>query len=569
MRVACWVALLLLILIPRWISIFTEAINWDEFAMLERVERTLRLGDVVGGGRPGLVTLILIPFVRDCVDAITTAVRGRMLWQVFTLSYLCGVYFLVRNWFRFSRRPESGVLEGAAAVALLGLLPAFVAWSVQIRSDQAALAAAVWGGVCMLSERRSRAILAGLMFGLALLCTQKGLYPIALCGLLWGSAVLSRREDLSVGCRGSELVARCAQVIIVCLATAATIAAYMYLVPSSANLIDSGFVTSAWDDMRRAHARVGFTVYRTEASQALLHILLFTALIIASCRTIFDRSLQVGHLLVTCWAILLLGLAITLVHGSSYQYFLMTAGLFPAVSLGMASGHLAGSLGKSRRAVIGLALASLILGTVPVTLEMWRGSQANQRDTTQWIRTSGLNTYGGFQVDGALICQEDPDPIPPMSHRLNMRQLSEAETDAFIDEFRRRPVAFVIDADRLGYFPEKVKQFWTDHYRWYYGSVFVAGFDIRPEATVDSVDVIVPGQYRWIPSPPHKDAALHVNGNTILAGGGAMLEAGVHRFTSQPAGAGGSLVLAVGTSPGQRIYPFIDHRQRERLGGVR
>lgn len=158
-------AVLLALLVPRWISIFTESINWDEFVMLARAERTLRVGEIVGEGRPGLVTLMLTPFLRHCVDAITTAVRARILWQLITLAYLCGVFFLVRNWFRFSRRPETGYLEGAAAVALLAFLPAFVAWSVQVRSDQAALAAAVWGGACLLSERRRVAVLAGLLSG--------------------------------------------------------------------------------------------------------------------------------------------------------------------------------------------------------------------------------------------------------------------------------------------------------------------------------------------------------------------------------------------------------------------
>ncbi len=104
--------------------------------MLERAERTLRAGEVVGGGRPGLVTLMLTPFVRDCVDAVATAANARVLWFILTLAYLCGVFFLVRNWFRFSLRNERGCFEGAAAVTLLAFLPSFVAWSVQVRSDQ-------------------------------------------------------------------------------------------------------------------------------------------------------------------------------------------------------------------------------------------------------------------------------------------------------------------------------------------------------------------------------------------------------------------------------------------------
>ncbi len=69
-KAVLWVAVLLLFLLPRFASVFTESINWDEFVMLARAERTLQLGEVVGGGRPGLVTIVLTPFLRGCVDTI-------------------------------------------------------------------------------------------------------------------------------------------------------------------------------------------------------------------------------------------------------------------------------------------------------------------------------------------------------------------------------------------------------------------------------------------------------------------------------------------------------------------
>ena len=117
---------------------FTEAINWDEFALLERADRKLRLGDFAGGGRPGLVTTALMPFVSDCIDSVRSVVHARLLWQLMTLAYLVGVYFLVRRWFVHAGRTHEGQMQGLLAVALLAFLPAFVTWSVQVRTDQPA-----------------------------------------------------------------------------------------------------------------------------------------------------------------------------------------------------------------------------------------------------------------------------------------------------------------------------------------------------------------------------------------------------------------------------------------------
>ena len=116
----------------RWIAIYTESINWDEFALLARAERTVRLGEVVGGGRPGLATLLLIPFVRNCTDSVIAVVHARIAWQVFTLGYLAGVFVLVRRWFVYSRNGSSGTSQATLAVVLLAFLPAFVTWSVQV-----------------------------------------------------------------------------------------------------------------------------------------------------------------------------------------------------------------------------------------------------------------------------------------------------------------------------------------------------------------------------------------------------------------------------------------------------
>ena len=566
-RVLAAVLLILsaLVLVARWVSVFTESINWDEFMMLARVEQTLRTGELAGGSRPGLAAIILIPFVRDCTDAITTAVQARILWQFITLAYLCGVFFLVRNWFRFSRRPENGTAEGAAAVALLAFLPAFVAWSVQVRTDQAALAAAVWGGVCLLSDRRRLAVLSGVLFGLALLCTQKAVYTGALGGLLWITAILARVRPLALRSRNSELVARTYQALVVALGAAATLAIYAYLVPVSANLVAHGSVVSGWEDMQWVRTRMGYRAYMVEASQAPLHIVLLLGLTIASLRAVCGQTRWDCHLLGTSWAVLVLGVAVILFHGSSYPYFVMTAGLFPAVALGMASGGFAKLLGKRRQFVAALAFLLLVLGSTRITLEVLSGSQANQRDTMRWIRSSGLTAHRGYQVDAALICVGDPDPLPGLSHRINRGMVSEFEFIDLIEEFRRRPIAYIVDADRKVGFPPNVEKFWAEHYRWYYGSVSVAGFSIQPKPGANTIDVIVPGRYRWIPNRKQNEVALQVAGSVIKAGSSAPLPVGTHEFVTQPPGSAGVLVLDLRVPSDVNYYQFIDARQIDRL----
>lgn len=556
-------------LVPRWISIFTESINWDEFALLHRVEQSLNTGRLLGGGRPGLVNIILMPFVRDCIDAVTTAVRARVLWQFISLAYLLGVFALVRNWFRFSGRPERGVLEGAAAVALMAFLPAFVAWSVQVRTDQAALAAASLGGAFLLSDRRIHALVAGALIGIAVLCTQKGVYVIGLAGTLWLSAIVARSRTLPAERRKAEYVRRLLQTGLLAASAIATVVVYLVLTPADAGFASDRAISSNWSTMQRTHDIVGFRAYATATKQALIHGLLLMGLLAASIRAAMRRRWLDGHLLATSWVILLLGCLVAAVHGSSWAYFIMTLGLFAAVPLGLASGHLAQSLGQGRPLIIGLLLFGLILGSVPTTVEMLQGNQADQRETTRWIRDSGLGAYRGYQVDGALVCMADPEPIRPMSHRLNMGPLSPDETSDFVDEFRTKQVAYVLDMDRLGYFPPEVLEFWSTHYRWYFGSVWVAGFGVSDLQQPQTLDVIVPGHYRWRPMPPHRDAELLVGDVPVAPGAETWLEIGQHAVATRPASARGSLTLGLAPPAAQRIYDFMDRRQRERLGGAR
>ena len=68
----------------------------------------------------------------------------------------------------------SSVRQLLSQVRPTGLLPAFLEWSLQVRSDHIALVGATWGGVALLASRRrpALAVCAGLCFGIGWLSSQ-------------------------------------------------------------------------------------------------------------------------------------------------------------------------------------------------------------------------------------------------------------------------------------------------------------------------------------------------------------------------------------------------------------
>ena len=185
-------SLLAALLVAHVISVFTENINIDEFALMARAADTLATGQLQAGGRPGLGTLILLPFVRDCTNSIA-AIRGaRLLWVGFTIALVSGLWFLLSIFLRTSSHRREAAALG---IALLVFVPAFLRFSIQLRSDQPAIALGLWGGVALIVSRRSApwAFLAGLAFGVGFFFSQKLIYVAALTALLALGALLLRR----------------------------------------------------------------------------------------------------------------------------------------------------------------------------------------------------------------------------------------------------------------------------------------------------------------------------------------------------------------------------------------
>jgi hypothetical protein len=554
--------------------IFSEAINWDEFAMLDRAERTYRFGKVVGEGRPGLISIILVPFVRDCVDSIHSAVNARVLWQFITVSYLVGVYFLVRAWFRFSGRTESGNAQGILALCLLAFLPAFVTWSVQVRSDQAALAASVWGGVLLLSRSRVRATFAGLLFAFAFLCTQKAVYSVALCGVLFATATASRALTDS-GQRNFELVEAAKQLGTAAVAAVVAVGIYFALTPESLQAASGGSIVSGMERMKLSRSTQGFRIYTIHADRLIVHWALFGALILWTARCIARRDQSEAAVLATCWLSLALGVLVILFHGSSFPYFIMTAGLFPALALSMASGRPLELAGRLTWPVL-VSLAILItLQSAHESIEMLEDTQLEQRETLKLVHGTPLKSRRGYHVESALFCAHDPDPIPAMFSPdiwMHFRRSPDASSNTanFIEEFRNRPVAYIIYSHRLSQFPKEVLQYWARHYVWYKRSLYVAGYNITGSAGPQTIDVTVPGRYRWDLLASQSRSELRVDSAIVKPNEEIQLGVGKYQVLILGADSEGQLILAdLPRAERDKAPEFYPRRQLSQIGGHR
>lgn len=570
-------ALALLVALAAWfavthlVHVFTEAVNWDEFALMARADRMARFGEVVGGGRPGLVSILLSPFALNCIDSVRTVVEARLLWQLVTLAYLAGVYFLVRHWFAYCGRGDDGRVQGLLAVALLAFLPAFVTWSVQVRTDQLALAASVWGGAALLAPGLPTALIAGVLFGVALLATQKALYAIALCGLLFATASASRclaGRSLDRGDMRNSLLR-----VAVAVAAALLVAGlYLYFVPQAARLATGAGVGSSLEVMDWVRKRQGFRSYTVHADRLVVHWVMLAVLVAWTLRSAVRRDRSEWVVLATSWLVLSLGLLVVRFHGSSFPYFLMTAGLFPAVGLSLATGRPLELAGRLKWPVLVSLVALTASQSARETLEMLDDSQAPQRDTMRLVLESGLRDRRGYSVEGALFCASDPDPMPVLFSQGIWQKFKDKPQAAseFIGEFRSRPIAYIVESYRMNQFPAEVRTFFAEHYVWHEKALLVVGVDVLPARGAIDADIIVAGSYRWVPGPESPEASIQVDSQTLRPLEARHLDVGTHSIRPGEGTTGGRLILADLPPPRSDAYEaFYSNRQIVQLGGRR
>jgi hypothetical protein len=322
--------------------------------------------------------------------------------------------------------------------------------------------------------------------------------------------------------------------------------------------------------MNWVREQLGFRAYESQAPRILVHWLLLATLVAATAKAVLSRYRDSLPELATSWGLLGLGAIVTVLHGSSFGYFLMTVGLFPAIALGLMASRITATSPRIRNGVVAALAVLLFLGAMPETLQMLHGSQADQRATMEFVRTSELANYRGYQVEGALACAADPDPMPVMfSQQISRRLKNSPEAiGEFIAEFRLRPIAYIVESYRMNQFPEAIREFWRDHYLRHSGSLFVAGATIGTEPGLRQVEILAGGEYRWTPRALDRTRALKVGGTTIEAHSTATLAPGRYLAETVPAGGAGVLVLAVPHWPGSDFAPFYDERQMRRLGGL-
>lgn len=550
----------LLFLLHRLAAVSKVSINGDEFALLARAEHTFQSGELISGGRPGLATLVLVPFVSECTDSVAATINSRMAWLALTLSCVVGLFVLVRRWLHVSGLElKYGESAPVAAVALYVAMPSFIDYSIQVRSDQGALAFGILGACLALGTRWWSGLLAGVMFAVAVLFTQKAIYVIAMAAWLTVMACWSRVATYRSQLR-TEVQMLAGLVIGLSIGAAFVGSVYYFGVPRPPSVMTSGAVVADNLETMRLYAKMlGFRAYLTEARLLPVHVLL-AALIIGSGFFVLQNRYQKERIvLLTISGLWILTIAVGVLHGSRFPYFLMTLGIFISVSLGIGLPVSLQMFEKKKvRPLLIMGLTLLFVMALPMLLTQSNDTQSNQRNAMRVVQDPGLRGLRGWQNEGALFCKHDPDYKDAL-FTLFINQLGEAgpgSFDQFLDDFRDRPISFIVDSYRMVNYPSEVRRFWSEHYVAYRDGVLLAGFPIAAGEPSRSVEVISPGSYRWWPAPGRDREKVVVNNQQLSRGDTVHLAIGWHTLKGVSEKTAGILSLATVLPPDASRQPF-------------
>lgn len=538
-------------------ALYTDAANWDEFALLRRAQDSLQTGVLQSGGRPGLAVLPLMPFVDDCTHVMDVVHATRIAWAFITFALLGGVFVLLRI---ATRRTSTSFYAAAIGTASLALLPLFLRWSLQVRTDQPAVAAALWAGVALFASQKRwwLAAVGGALAATGYLCSQKAVYIVALVGvLLAGDWYIGRDFDWR---REAKRVAAAVAGGIVTLLVYRVVVQAMFVPPDTVSL-DEGMNRFRWYKMI-----LHYRLYRDIVPTAIPHVALI-GLVFAAALHAFRRSTTERRPLLVALVVGLLGIAVGRFHTASFPYFWITIGVFPATTIALGYAGIRELLPRAHLAVIALAWLLMIVLAVRYRAETLADTQAVQRDSFGFVERLPASMRG-FNTDGGLICRRDPDPLPVfLGQHVQARFFGKngpAYAEKFVAEHRTRPVAFIVRSNRVG-FPGPVKTFWETHYVLYRAAVWLAGQPIAgARDTRLDLDLVMNGRYRWQAG----DGRITVDGTPLAPGDTIELTAGAHAVTIASDRADGMLVLAVDEPPGP-IAPFYDKLPMLELSGVR
>lgn len=546
------------------------AFNWDELALFDLVARTLQDGVLRSGGRPGLTQLIVMPLVDACSDEARAAQLARYLWLAITTSYLAGLFALLMELFRGRAHR---LHDACLGVALLAGVPAFLEWSLQVRTDQIALAGATWGGVALLRSERNTglALAAGLAFGVGWLSSQKLAYAAALVGFLALAKLpivrsLSLQHGVSTPAgfcwqrEGWRAVLAIAGFGTVLLCFRATVM-WLFTLPEShaaLNVLGAQLASAHQNAFPFYRNTIGYGQYAAILPTLIPHAVLGVGLVVTTLFAWRDRE---GGWIAAAWGVLALGTLVGLYHAAAFAYFWMTLGLFPAVAGAIAAGEIRDRMFVRHPRWLRPAAAALWLGVaLPAGVEsllLLRDTQAVQRQSLAFVHRNFTPGQSGFHPEGGVFCRP-PQPLGIWFSQRIYTHFESPERHAHAErveaQFRSQPVHYLVESFRLNQFPIELRRFWADHYQPYRDSIFVAGRRLEGrDGAEQPFELLVAGSYRWLPlSGQH---AARVNDRALVAGEIVELPAGDHAAVL-PAGKVGLLVLSLGDPPGPAPLAF-------------
>lgn len=551
--------LLLSLVLLRVAALYRVAFNWDELMLFESVARSLREGVFHSGGRPGLVQLLLTPLIAGCSDEIAVGRTARAVWVVVTFAYASGIAALLAAFLRDGPGRRHDALLG---VALLCLLPVFLEWSIQVRTDQLALACGAWGVAALLASQRRPALAlpAGVLLALGWLASQKLGYVAAL------GVVLAALRVAADGWQPVRELARAAQVglggSVTWFAFRSVLTSRFEVGPGHpARAAMTGHLMRGQLDVFEFYRHtIGWDQYLALWPTLLPHLALLALLGVATILGLRRgrRDLRV----LAAWLVLATGLAVGLFHAAAFAYFWMTLGLFPAVALALAAEPIRREVfaGDPRRLRVAAAALWLALA-VPAgraLAQQLDDTQAVQRDSIDFVHRNFDASQAGFHPESALFCGGEPPLGSWFSYTIYQHfhgARRQSEVARFLETFRDEPVAYIIESFRLAQFPPELQDFWATHYQPYRASVFVAGQRLAgAPGAAQPFDLIVTGRYRWIPIGAA--SSIRVDEQRLGPGEVAELRAGEHVARFDASVPDGVLLLALRDPPRDAPRPF-------------
>lgn len=515
-------------------AVFTESINWDEWGLFRRVQNAVALNRFEPAGRPGLGNVVLMPLVDGCTDPVEVARIARLAWVVFSLGYPLALWVMLRRFLSDVRGTHHRAgWDAFAAVSLLVLVPLWLRWSLQVRTDQPALFFVIVAGYLMLLARRRLALAAaaGLVAMVGYLFTQKAAYA----GLIIAPLVLVHARATLEPWRKFFL------------RTTVFLVPFVVLYVAFTWFTDHAFVRpprfsmdEAFSHLHHYEQALQRRLYPFLAPYMIPHFFLAAGLVATSIRDVWLRR-RLRAELCAAWLVLMTSLAVVAFHTTTLGYFWMTLGLFPAVALALSLGALRQWLQEANaphlilRAVSWLAMGWLIFQCIPTARSVLEDTQSPQQEAFEFINQNFPRSEIGYHPEGGLFCREaDSNFEVTFSLHIRSRFYGPRGRDhlaSFLEKFRSIPVSFILASHRLSEFPAPAQAFWQDNYAFRAPLVLVPAKPIV--AGTNRREVIVPGNYRW---QPRAFAPLRINGVEVPPNGLVHLDRGVHAFRTESTG---------------------------------